>query len=95
MRNYELAYIARPDLDEESLSELQGKIQSLIEGAGGTVVEVDQWGRRRMAYPIEDHRDGYYYFVQSKMPTDGPASVEQDLKVFDGILRYMLVRRDE
>lgn len=94
MRNYELAYIARPDLDEDSLTDLQGQIQGWIESAGGKVVEVEQWGRRRMAYPIDEHRDGYYYFIHSEMPSDGPPAVEQDLQVTEQVLRYMLIRRD-
>lgn len=95
MRNYELAYIARPDLDEETLSELQAQIQAWIETAGGEVVEVETWGRRRLAYPVQDHRDGYYYFIHSQMPSDGPAALERDLQVTEGVLRYMVTRRDE
>lgn len=95
MRNYEVAYIASPDLDEESLAELQGQISGWIEAAGGEIVEVDRWGRRKLAYPIQDHRDGHYYFIYAQMPTSGPAAVEQDLQVSESVLRYMVVRGED
>jgi small subunit ribosomal protein S6 len=94
MRNYEVAYIANPDLDEEGLTTLEGKIQAWIEAAGGTTASVDRWGRRKLAYPIDDYRDGYYYFVQSELPPGGPASLESELKVSEEVLRYMITRQD-
>lgn len=95
MRNYELAYIASPDLDEETLTDLQNRIQGWIEDAGGEVVDVEQWGRRKLAYPINNYRDGFYYFVQSQMPSQGPATLDQDLHVTEEVLRYMVIRRDQ
>lgn len=94
MRNYELAYIANPDLDEEGLTTLEERIQGWIEGAGGSTTSVDRWGRRKLAYPIEDYRDGYYYFVQTELPAGGPDSLESELKVIEDVLRYMITRQD-
>ncbi len=95
MRNYELAYIASPDLDEETLTDLQDRIRGWIEDAGGEVVDVEQWGRRKLAYPIDNNRDGFYYFVQTQMPSQGPAALERDLQVTEEVLRYMVIRRDQ
>lgn len=94
MRNYELAYIARSDLDDEALTELEGKIQGWIDSAGGELVEVDRWGRRKLAYPVQEYREGVYYFVSVKLPGSGPAELEQNLKVTEPILRYLITRTE-
>ena len=69
MRNYELAYIADPDLDENALTALEEKIKGWVEAAGGSVVKVDRWGKRRMAYTIKKRHDGHYFFVTATLPT--------------------------
>ena len=58
MRNYEIAYIADPDLDEQSLTALEDKVKGWLETAGATISKVDHWGKRRMAYQINKHPDG-------------------------------------
>lgn len=92
MRNYELAYIARSDLDDEALTDLEGKIQGWIDAAGGELVEVDRWGRRKLAYPVQEYREGVYYFVSVKLPSSGPAELEANLKVTEPVLRYLITR---
>ena len=94
MRNYELAYIANPDLDEESLNALEERIQGWIEAQEGKIVEVDRWGRRKLAYPIQDFQDGFYYFLTVELPSSGPAALEQDLGVSEDILRFMITRKE-
>ncbi len=91
MRNYEIAYIADPDLDEKSLEELQAKIIGWIEAAGGKAGQVESWGRRRLAYPIKKKTDGYYVFLKAEMPADGPLQVERDIRLNEQVIRYMLV----
>lgn len=90
MRKYELAYIADPELDSEVLGALEEKIKGWIKGAGGKVVKVDSWGKRRLAYPIKKRNDGFYMFVEIEMPPDGGAAIEQDLRLNEQILRYMI-----
>lgn len=94
MRNYELAYIANPDLDEAGLTALEERVQGWIDEVGGSTASVDRWGRRKLAYPIDDYRDGYYYFVHAQLPAGGPASLESEMKVSEGVLRYMITRQD-
>lgn len=94
MRNYELAYIANPDLDEEALNSLEERIQGWIEAQEGKILEVDRWGRRKLAYPIQDYLDGFYYFLSVELPGSGPSAIEQDLNVNEGILRFMITRQE-
>ncbi|HEX9795491.1 MAG TPA: 30S ribosomal protein S6 [Anaerolineales bacterium] len=94
MRSYELAYIANPDMDEEARNALEARILGWVEAAGGKLVNIDRWGRRKLAYPLKDFRDGYYFFAQTELPASAPVAIEQDLKVVEEILRYMLVRKE-
>ena len=95
MRNYELAYIADPDLDENSLTALEEKVKGWIESAGGSVVKVDRWGKRRLAYTIKKRHDGQYVFVQAAMPNEAGAVVERNLRLTEQVLRFMITLQEE
>jgi small subunit ribosomal protein S6 len=90
MRKYELAFIADPELDSEGLTALEEKVQKWIEAADGKVVKFDRWGKRRLAYPIKKRNDGYYVFIEVEMPPNAGVIVEQDLRLHEKILRYMI-----
>jgi len=94
MRNYEVAYIADPDLDEQNLEALHTKVQGWITAAGGKPGKTDAWGRRRLAYPIKKKNDGFYTFVQAEMPADGPLQVERELRLSEDVIRYMVTSLD-
>ncbi len=89
MRNYELAYIADPELNDQALAELEERIKGWIEAADGTVTKVDRWGRRRLAYPINKKNDGFYFFMQVEMPPQAGIIVERDLRLSEQVLRFM------
>ncbi len=95
MRTYEVGVILRADLSDEEISSHLETIQGWIEANGGKVVDVNHWGRRRLAYPIEKQRDGYYLFLKTEMPPDAPAELERNLRISETILRYLIVREDE
>lgn len=90
MRDYELAYIADPELDDEALDALEEKVKGWIESAGGNVVNVDRWGKRRLAYPIAKKSEGYYVFVKTKLPPQGGEALERDLVLNEQVLRFLI-----
>ncbi len=90
MRSYEVAYIVDPDVDEEGLDELEGSIKGWIEAAGGKIGEIDRWGKRRLAYPINKKNEGFYIFIQAEMPTDAPIAVERDMSLNEQLMRFMV-----
>jgi small subunit ribosomal protein S6 len=90
MRNYELAYILDPELDEQSIANVDERIKGWIESAGGIVKEIDNWGKRRLAYPIKKHNEGFYYFIQIEMPPQAAIMIERDLRLSEQILRFMI-----
>lgn len=95
LRNYELVYIADPELDEEQLGALEERVKSLIEGAGGKVLNVDRWGKRKLAYHILKRSEGYYILVDTELPPQAGAAIERDLKLNEQVLRYLLTLKTE
>lgn len=93
-RDYELAYILNPEVNEEEVRAIQDRIEQIVANYGGQVVKVNQWGRRRLAYPIERHRDGLYTFIDMILTPETVAELERMLKVSEIVLRHMVKRRD-
>ncbi len=94
LRNYEMVYIVKPDLEEEQVNEVVEKFSALISKDGGEVVAVDNWGKRRLAYEIKDFREGNYFLVNFKgLPTTA-RELDRVLKISDEILRFMIIRQE-
>jgi small subunit ribosomal protein S6 len=93
-RDYDLGVIFSPEVTEEETRSILDRIEQIVADHGGQVVRVNQWGRRRLAYPIERHRDGLYVFIDLILTPETVAEIERMLKVSEILLRYMFVRRD-
>jgi len=92
LRDYEIVYIFHPTLEEERVNEKLTRFHGLIAGEnGGEIAAVDHWGRRQLAYPIEDQTSGYY--VVTHFSTDGALlpEFERILKLDEELLRYLIV----
>jgi len=94
LRNYELAYILDPELDEQAIKTLEERIKGWIESAGGQIKNIDSWGKRRFAYPIKKRNEGYYYFVQIELPPEAGAMIGRDLRLNENILRFMILLQE-
>ncbi len=95
MRDYELVLIISPEVAEEEIPATLEKIDRLITERGGSVSEVNQWGRRKLAYPIGKFMEGNYVLTQFKMEPGLTADLEASLKLSDEIMRHLLVRISE
>lgn len=95
MRNYELMYIIKPELDEEKLTGVVEKFTNLINGNGGEVVTTDKWGKRRLAYEIKDYREGVYILVNFKGEAGTAQELDRVMKITDDILRFMIINKEE
>ena len=95
MRKYEAMYIIRPTLEEEPTKALVERFTKLITDQGGQVEKVDEWGKRRLAYPINDFHEGYYVLVNFEAQSEVPQELERVFKITDDVLRYIVVRDDE
>lgn len=95
MRDYELMVVLTPDLDEAGVTATTERLQALIGGRGGEIVDLQPWGRRRLAYPIQKHRDGFYAVAKLKLSPDAAEPLERSLKLNEAVIRHLLVRLDE
>ena len=89
--NYELVYIINPALEEDTRKELIARFSGMIEQNGGTVDTIDEWGKRRLAYPINDLPEGYYVLMNCECKPELPAELDRVFKITDGILRSIIV----
>lgn len=94
MPMYETMLVTSATLDEEATSALLGKFKSLIE-ANGSVDAVDEWGKRRLAYPINKEEDGVYTLIHFTSEADFPAELDRVYKISDGVLRTLIIAKDE
>jgi small subunit ribosomal protein S6 len=93
LSNYEVTYILRP-LEEANITTNNERINTIIQNAGGEIVARNDWGRRRLAYPIQKIHDGYYTTLFIELPGSAVRSVERSLELTEDVLRYLVVRVD-
>ena len=92
--NYEAMYILDPALSEEAIAALVAKFKAVVE-ANGTVSEIDEWGKRRLAYPINDLNEGHYVLMTFTAAPELPAELDRVLKITEGVMRSMIICKDE
>ena len=95
MREYELTFIVRSDVEEPDLKAVIDRVKTLVVDNGGEVGKLDLWGTRRLAYPIKHMREGQYVFLITKLPSQAVVEVERGIKLIEDILRHLFVRIDE
>lgn len=92
--HYETVIVTTAQLGEEGNGELVNRFKGLIERHGGTVESVDDWGKRRFAYPIQKQTEGYYTLIYFESDPDFTAELDRRYQITDGILRTLIVKRD-
>jgi small subunit ribosomal protein S6 len=91
---YELTYIVNSVISDEQVKDLISRITADISEAGGEIIEVDEWGQRRLAYPIQKKRNGYYVNMYFRSTGTIVPRLERALEIDDNVLRYMTLRMD-
>lgn len=95
MRRYETIYIANPNLDDEALKEVVTKFSDLIKKLKGSIVKIDEWGKRKMAYEVKRFDKGHYVLLDFCGLPEMVTELERNLKLDDRILKYSTVKIDE
>ena len=95
MRQYETIYIINPEFEEDAIKELVDKFKALIEEQGGQVSDIDEWGKRRLAYPINDHREGYYFLMNFTANPETAQDLERVYKITNGLMRYLIIKKEK
>jgi small subunit ribosomal protein S6 len=93
-RDYELGFILNPEVSEEQSHAMLERVEQIVSNYDGQVVRVNQWGRRRLAYPIQHHRDGYYVFFDMILTPETVLELDRTMKVSEEVLRHLIKRRD-
>ena len=95
MRDYELAFIVSPNIETEGVTEVVDKVSGYVGAVNGEVASVDVWGRRALAYAINNHREGTYALLNVKIPPASIVELERNLKLSEDVIRYMLVKVED
>lgn len=94
MNKYELAVVVSANIEDEERAAVVDKCKALIERFGGTITEVDDWGKKRLAYEVQKMKEAFYYFIQFDAETTAPAEIESRVRIMDNVIRYLIVKQE-
>ena len=94
MNKYELALVVSAKLEDEARDAVVEKAKDYIARFGGTVTNVDDWGKKKLAYEIQKMKEAYYYFIQFDAEPTTPPQLEQEMRIMDGVIRYLIVKQE-
>ncbi len=95
MIKYESMYILKPDMEEEKKDALVKRFSDIVTNNGGAVEKIDEWGKKRLAYPIQYINDGYYVLMTFEAEPTLPTELERNYKISDDVLRYMVINLED
>ncbi len=91
MRDYELVFVVRPDLDENAFNDVINRVRGWITEQGGEISKTDLWGKRKLAYPIRKQTEGQYVLMETKMTPEFGATLERNLRILEPVMRFLLI----
>ena len=94
MNKYELALVVNAKIEDEARTAAVDKVKGIIEKFGGTITNVDEWGKKKLAYEIQKMREGFYYFIQFDSDANCPAEVESRIRIMEEVIRFLCIRQD-
>ena len=94
MNKYELAVVVNAKLEDEERLAVLERVKEYITRFGGTVIDVDDWGKRKLAYEIQKMHEGHYFFVHFEADATCPGELEKQLRIMENVIRYLCVRQD-
>ena len=94
MSKYELAVVVSAKLEDDARAEVIEKVKALVTRFGGNITDVDEWGKKRLAYDIKKMKEAYYYFIHFESETTTPGEIEERIRIMDGVIRYLCVKQE-
>ena len=94
MNKYELAVVVSAKIEDDERAEVIEKVKALVERFGGQISDVDDWGKKKLAYEIQKMHEGFYYFIQFEADSQCPAEIERHVRIMDNVLRYLVVKKE-
>lgn len=95
MRKYEIMYIIRPNIEDEDKTALVERFDNVLKDNGAEIIESKEWGKRRLAYEIEDYRDGIYHVITVNAKPEAIQEFDRLMKINDNVIRHIVVRLDD
>ncbi len=94
MNKYELAVVLSAKLEDEERAAALEKVQGYITRFGGTVTNVDDWGKKRLAYEVQKMKEAFYYFIQFDAESTAPIEIENRVRIMDNVIRFLCVKQE-
>lgn len=94
MNKYELALVVSAKIEDDERAAVVEKAKNYVTRYGGAITEVEEWGKKRLAYEIQKMREGFYYFIQFEADAACPAELERHVRIMDNVLRYLVVKKE-
>ncbi|MBR4208845.1 MAG: 30S ribosomal protein S6 [Lachnospiraceae bacterium] len=95
MNKYELALVISVKLEEDERAAALEKVKEYVTRYGGTITNIDEWGKKKLAYDIQKMKEGFYYFIQFDADTKCPNELESALRIYEPVIRYLIVKQGE
>ena len=94
MNKYELALVVSAKIEDDARVATVDKVKSLVEKFGGVITNIDEWGKKKLAYEIQKMKEGYYYFIQFDAEATCPAEIEQRVRIMENVIRYLCIKQE-
>lgn len=95
MNKYELAVAVNAKIEDDERAATIDKVKAYVERFGGQITNIDEWGKRRLAYEVQHMKEAFYYFIQFDAEPAAPAEIEDNIRIMENIVRFLCVRQDE
>ena len=94
MNKYELTVVVNAKIEDDVRVATVEKVKEYVARYGGTVTNVDEWGKKRLAYEIQKMKEGFYYFIQFEADATAPVEIERHVRIMENVIRYLCVRQE-
>lgn len=94
MNKYELVVVLSAKLEDDERAAALEKVTVLVTRFGGTITDIDEWGKKRLAYEIQKMKEGFYYFITFEAEPTCPGEIEQRMRIMDNVIRYLCIKQD-
>ena len=95
MNKYELCVVVNAKIEDDERAAVVDKCKSYVERFGGTITDVEETGKKKLAYAIQHMNEGFYYFIHFDAEASAPSEIEERVRIMDNVLRFLVVRQDE
>ena len=95
MNTYDLAVAVSAKIEDDERAAVVEKVKAYVERFGGQITNVDEWGKRRLAYEVQHMKEAFYYFIQFDAAPTAPAEIENRVRIMENVVRFLCVRQDE